>query len=1273
MLKYTVFINESNKKDTRNKGTKIVLSTVLIILVFYSLSIAFSYNLNSQALAEKEDYNLKLNGEQREQKLSTAETATAAASSASKIRIPSDLQTTINSGSPPTTNNFNLTKGFKIEPILWNMTLSSSVTFDDKGNMYIAESGYAPGGLEATPRIIKVDANGTASSFVDRDLYGPITDIEYHNDKLYVSNRAKISIIDPNTAAVKDIIVGLRSLGDFRNNQIAFGNDDRLYFGQGTATNSGIIGKDNYEWLKLIPILHNISQFSDTPAKNVTLTGQNFETENPLTADPKDKAITGAFVPFGNVTKKGQVIKGDTKCNGCILSANLDGTDLKVVGWGFRNPYGLAFDNDNNSTQLIVTTQGAEERGSRPITNDNDKIYEVKLNETAFYGWPDFFGNAEPVTDPKFKSSSMTNRSLDFLIKDHPKVQKPLSLIDSPAGISQIIFSNNSQFGFKGMNLISEFGALNNNTINDNKKNNTVIDANNTITTTTTLSLDQIPNNNTNNIPNEVSNNKSLSNNTNNTIKGQKIIIFDPKKKNHSDFLSLKKPDPSFRPIDLKFNNDGSILYVVSLAKAEMRNTNPTNNFSLPHETPWFYKHTGVLWKITNTSKNGQNLNEKEEFSKIKLSSELKVTLNSGNVPALAQFLEIPSGYKINPILWNMDLPGSFAFDNEGNTYVASTGVTYGKVSTTPQILKIDKKGQVSLVADRPLHGILSDIEFNKNNGLLYVAHRNVLSTVNVTTGFVNDLVVGLPVPVFVTHPMGQIAIGPDGRVYFSVGGLSNTAVPDISDWGIGWIREMPFMHEIPGQDITLTGQNFMSRNFISPDPNDKAITGGMMPFGTPAVEGQKISGEIRCTSCILSIAPDGSDLRLHAWGIRNAYGMIFDERGKLFAVSNGDDDKGIRRVTYDPDSVFVLDINKKNLTFFGWPDFPGSNGESITKEKFNQSPVQHYPNKPLIKNPPKVTPPYVELGMSVGNAQAAYSTNDNFGFKGKIFVAEFGTIAPVTHTFHKPVERSVGDIMGKIIGQKIVMVDPNRKTISDFISLNTPVASFRPVGLGFTYDGNTLYVASIEKEVERKVTPLGGILPTTSDYPSLNTGTIWKIERVQSTNESSSSIPNTNENFHNNNNQSDLNTSHNSSIDSNITSNELLPYIGNTAKESLDTHTKNNNTFPKDNNNNTNSSSLITSANPIATIVKGAPLLREFAFQPNPLIIQKGSTVTWNNQDVVTHTVTSGHGFSDPQMGKQFDSGLIGKTYKHIFKKPGEYPYFCQVHPMMQGKVIVK
>jgi Family of unknown function (DUF6114) len=47
----------------------------------------------------------------------------------------------------------------------------------------------------------------------------------------------------------------------------------------------------------------------------------------------------GAFSPFGNSTIKGQIIKGDVKCNGCIISANPDGADLKVVGWGLRQSF----------------------------------------------------------------------------------------------------------------------------------------------------------------------------------------------------------------------------------------------------------------------------------------------------------------------------------------------------------------------------------------------------------------------------------------------------------------------------------------------------------------------------------------------------------------------------------------------------------------------------------------------------------------------------------------------------------------------------------------------------------------------------------------------------------------------------------------------------------------------------------------------------------------------------------------------------------------------
>ena len=183
----------------------------------------------------------------------------------------------INSGNPPTINNFNLPPGYRIEPVIWNLTLPSSITFDNKNNLYIAEAGFVYGGLIPTPRILKVDNQSeTISVLVDRNLNGPITDIEFYNGKLYVSHRGIISTVELQTGLVKDIIVGLPSIGDHHNNQIAIGgpNNNRIYFGQGEATNSGVVGEDNFRlgWAK------TASYFHDIPAKNITLTGQNFVT-----------------------------------------------------------------------------------------------------------------------------------------------------------------------------------------------------------------------------------------------------------------------------------------------------------------------------------------------------------------------------------------------------------------------------------------------------------------------------------------------------------------------------------------------------------------------------------------------------------------------------------------------------------------------------------------------------------------------------------------------------------------------------------------------------------------------------------------------------------------------------------------------------------------------------------------------------------------------------------------------------------------------------------
>ena len=102
------------------------------------------------------------------------------------------------------------------------------------------------------------------------------------------------------------------------------------------------------------------------------------------------------------------------------------------------------------------------------------------------------------------------------------------------------------------------------------------------------------------------------------------------------------------------------------------------------------------------------------------------------------------------------------------------------------------------------------------------------------------------------------------------------------------------------------------------------------------------------------------------------------------------------------------------------------------------------------------------------------------------------------------------------------------------------------------------------------------------------------------------------------------------------------------------------------------NSTSYFPTTNKVAIVV-GAALLRDKAYQPNPVNVKTGGVITWNNEDTVVHTVTSGTGLNDPHLGNQFDSGLLGAHFSHIFFKPGMFPYFCQIHPTMVGEVIVK
>jgi plastocyanin len=73
------------------------------------------------------------------------------------------------------------------------------------------------------------------------------------------------------------------------------------------------------------------------------------------------------------------------------------------------------------------------------------------------------------------------------------------------------------------------------------------------------------------------------------------------------------------------------------------------------------------------------------------------------------------------------------------------------------------------------------------------------------------------------------------------------------------------------------------------------------------------------------------------------------------------------------------------------------------------------------------------------------------------------------------------------------------------------------------------------------------------------------------------------------------------------------------------------------------------------------------FTFSPQTLTVSSGATVVWLNRDDVPHSIVS--------TDKLFKSELLDtdEKFSFTFIKPGEYPYFCGIHPHMTGKIVVK
>jgi len=84
-----------------------------------------------------------------------------------------------------------------------------------------------------------------------------------------------------------------------------------------------------------------------------------------------------------------------------------------------------------------------------------------------------------------------------------------------------------------------------------------------------------------------------------------------------------------------------------------------------------------------------------------------------------------------------------------------------------------------------------------------------------------------------------------------------------------------------------------------------------------------------------------------------------------------------------------------------------------------------------------------------------------------------------------------------------------------------------------------------------------------------------------------------------------------------------------------------------------------------VQTFAANTVSIKNFAFNPGTLTVKAGTTVTWTNEDQVSHQIKS----------DMFNSNLLkqGNSFQFTFAQKGSYQYSCAIHPFMKGRIVVE
>ena len=333
-------------------------------------------------------------------------------------------------------------EGLVLEAVATGLTLPGFLAFGPGGDPVVSEIGALAGRRVGTARVLRIRPDGEVDEVARFE--NPIGGVEVHDGALFVLEGGVTVQLHRFNPGEDSIVIadGFPGGGDHGPGALRSSPDDsRLYFGIGTRTNSGVVGLDNLArgWAALHPNL------AEATGRRQRVNPVNYVS---TAAGGGGLVSTGPYAPFGDPAKGALARARAEHVGGSVYQVQPDGKGLRRLAWGLRTALGIAF---NAGGAPFVSDRGMENRGSRPIWNAPDAVWEVKRN--AWFGWPDFCAG-KSVEDVAFR---VPGHAQPRLLMDRP----PKASGDPLASLPYASGAAGMEFTAEGELLLCLSGSLN--------------------------------------------------------------------------------------------------------------------------------------------------------------------------------------------------------------------------------------------------------------------------------------------------------------------------------------------------------------------------------------------------------------------------------------------------------------------------------------------------------------------------------------------------------------------------------------------------------------------------------------------------------------------------------------------------------------------------------------------------------------------------------------------------------------------------------------------